>query len=112
MKALRKAEAGTLRAPALGGDVFARLDGVPVVLRPQINETVMTGKITPVAYRYFTLSLDGQVSIGLLTNADDAAVLALLSGMDMAGLQASLPVESRGFAAGTGIVPAGPASEG
>lgn len=103
---LREAEAGENRKTAVAAP-FARLDGIPVKLHRQFSTDHRTGRDLPVGYRYFSMDLDGQLAIALITNAADADVLAILGAIDFAALDAALPVRVAAYRPGSGAVFAG-----
>ena len=102
MKAIRRAEAGEVRRiDARVKPVALTLDGVAVWTGEPFDRAP-GGTLTPVPWVSYHAVLDGMVRLTVLTDAAEADVLALLSGLDMAALQAGLPVTTTGFAAGGG----------
>lgn len=91
-----------------GSKLFATLDGLAVHEAPAITQTrKSSGGYTsdPVDYRRFTFGVGRVIDGEILTRATDEDVLALLAGIDIATLQASLPRPSHGYTPGTGLVP-------
>lgn len=103
MKAIRAAENGRLTPAAMPSAPFAKLNGLPVILHRQVSTHVNSGKTSPVDYRRFAINLDGMVEIEVLTNASDADVLAVLSGIDMQAIQAGLPATTVGYVEGAAL---------
>ncbi|MEL6681068.1 MAG: hypothetical protein AAFQ09_00305 [Pseudomonadota bacterium] len=74
--------------------VFATVAGVPLIVHPRFIEGVES--LIPVNYRYFTMTLGDQsvddvLEMAFLTNSSDAALLAVVDGIDMGDLNARLP---------------------
>ena len=83
--------------------VLAAVDGIPVFQAPQFSTDVARRPV-PVAYRYFTLNIGHLVFGELITNAADADLAAILSGLNVAAFQDALPRPTQHYAAGQGLV--------
>lgn len=97
-----------------GSKLYATLDGMAIHEAPAINQTRRSSggfDSTPVDYRRFTFGIGRVIRGEILTRAADEDILALLAGIDIAGLQASLPRPTKGYTAGTGLVPVTPVTE-
>jgi hypothetical protein len=102
LEAIRRAEAGEAEAAWVPTPV-ARVDGMPVALHRHDAEAQDGRFKSPPAWRHFSVDLDGQVRIDLITDAPTDAALALLAGIDFAGLQADLPRRTAAYTPGAGV---------
>jgi len=65
-------------------NAFAVIEGTPYVLLPQLSKNYFSHDETPVSYRRIEGNFGGLFDIFAFTNADDAAVRAVLEGVDYA----------------------------
>ena len=91
---------------ALPNGLFARLDGIDFILKPQFSRYTTGGPEEPVLYRRFVAKVEQLADIELITNASDADVAAVLQQIDMAALQAMLPQPARAYRPGVGWISA------
>ncbi|WP_019954578.1 hypothetical protein [Yoonia vestfoldensis] len=91
-------------------DVFGSLEAVPFYMNPR--HSVIDGNEVPVPvnYRYLSATVGDPevaetVEISILTNSSDAALAALLGGLDLAAVNDRLPTRSGDVLAGLGFVP-------
>ncbi|MEM9787729.1 MAG: hypothetical protein AAF801_14595 [Pseudomonadota bacterium] len=76
--------------------IFATVAGVPLVVHPRFAQVDGADTPIPVNYRYFTMTLGDQkideaLELAFLTNSSDAALVAVVDGLDMDALNARLP---------------------
>ena len=93
-----------------GSKLFATLDGLAIHETPALNKKLRKDggyDTTPVDYRRFTFGVGRVIEGQIMTRTSDEDILTLLAGLNIAALQASLPTPSRGYTAGTGLVPEG-----
>lgn len=83
---------------------IAIIDGLPVRAHAQEAYEGFGNDPTPVAYRHLSMNIDGQVSIAWLALSEEADLMALLSGFDLAPIVQDLPQIPAGYTAGTGLV--------
>lgn len=86
-----------------GTPVLASLDGIPVFQEPQFSFD-NAGRPVPVSYRRLTLNIGHLVSGEVITNAADADLAAILSGLDVAAFQNAMPRPTQHYAEGQGFV--------
>ena len=82
--------------------LFAKLDGIDFIQKPRFSKIPGVSQDMPVNYRNFVATVGQYIKIQLITNASDADVAALLSGIDMNALNAMLPETAPEFRAGIG----------
>lgn len=90
-------------AHPVGTPVLASVDGIPVFQAPQFS-TDSASRPVPVAYRHFMLRFGHLVYGEIITNAADADLAAILSGLNVAAFQEALPRPTQHYAEGQGFV--------
>lgn len=86
-----------------GAGVLGSIDGIPVVQEAQFVRQ-LSGHRHPVAFRHFSFQFGRIVEGEILTNASDADIARILSGLDIAAFQAALPHATQKYVAGAGFV--------
>lgn len=83
--------------------VLATVHGLPLVQEAQFTIDG-AGRRTPVSYRRFSLDVGRAVAVEVITNAADADIVAVLSGLDIPGLQATLPKSTDDYVEAEGLI--------
>jgi hypothetical protein len=91
-KALRKAEDGKVLKTKPVKNVVLSIDGVPVGREPKYSHVVAAGQDMAVSYDRFRMEIAGVIEVEVISNADAADVFTVLEALDVAALQASVPV--------------------
>ena len=92
------------QSDALPTGLFARLDGIDVILKPQFSRYTTGGPQEPVLYRRFVAKMEQAAVIEIITNAADADIASVLQGFDMAQFQSMLPQQVRDYRPGVGWI--------
>lgn len=103
MAKIREAEEGRVRRTQPVPAPIARINGIPVERHPQHYRDPFRDRDIPVDYERVTLNLDGLVIIEAVTDGSKADLLTVLQGLDIAGLQAGLPVAVAAYRKNTGF---------
>ncbi len=89
--------------------LFARMDGISFMQDLPFSKNSDTGEVVPINYRYLTATVGvpeetKYVPIEVLTNASDAALAAMISGIDMAALNDKIDVPDEQIDGAAGFV--------
>lgn len=104
MAKIREAEEGPVRRAQRAGATIARINGIRVERHPQHYRDPFKDRDIRVGYERVTLNLDGLVMVEAVTDGSMADLLSVLQGLDIAGLQAGLPVTVAAYREETGFV--------
>ncbi len=93
------------------GTVLGAVDGVSFVIMPQVSAVMGQPLPVPVDYRHITASIGDPkvaetIEVAVLTNSSDAAIAAVIGGLDIAALNEKLPTPSDAITPQAGFVAA------
>ena len=104
MARIREAEDGRVRRARPVRTAIALINGIPGERHPQHYRDPFKDRDIPVAYERVTLNFDGLVLVEAVTDGSKADLLAVLQGLDVAGLQAGLPVSVAAYRDDAGFI--------